>query len=285
MHAARLKRKAVSDSAVAMDAEFYAYGEKLERVEVFKYLRRLITFDDDDTQAVRGNLARARCVWARISRVLRAEKNASTHVCGMFYKATVQSVLLFGSKTWVLSPATLKRLEGFHAKAARRMTGLLPKLVGGSWKFPKTNTVLATASLHTIEHYVQVRRAHIMRWVIDRPILKLCRMAERRRGTTPRLYWWEQSMELDDASAGVPLAVAVEGDIGDEERAPYPLDVKKPTGREALRSTVRTGNVFGQIVLGLRTFRHRTPERRGTNERDMEEGWKGRRPENPDSRG
>ena len=151
VHAARLQRKAVSDSAVALAAEFYAYGEDLERVEVFKYLGRLIVFDDDDTQVVRGNLTKARRVWERISRVLRAE-NASASVCGMFYKATVQSVLLFGSETWLLSPATLKRLEGFHAKAARRMTGLLPKkAAGGSWKLPKTKTVLAAAGLHRIE--------------------------------------------------------------------------------------------------------------------------------------
>ena len=155
-----------------MDAKFYAYGEDLERVEVFKYLGRLIAFDDDDTQAVRGSLVKARRVWARISRVLRAE-NVSAPVCGMFYKATVQSVILFGSNTWVLSLATLQRLEGFHVKAARRMTGLLPRKVGGSWKFPKTNTILAAAGLHTIKHYVQVRRARILRWVEDRPILKL----------------------------------------------------------------------------------------------------------------
>ena len=79
---------------------------------------------------MRGNLAKARRVLARISRVLRAE-NASARVCGIFYKATVHSVLLFGSDTWVLSIATLKRLKGYHVKAARRMTGLLPKKVGG----------------------------------------------------------------------------------------------------------------------------------------------------------
>ena len=73
-------------------------------------------------------------------------------------------------------------------KAARRTTDLLPKKVGGSWKFPKTKSVSAAAGLHTIAHYVQVRRAHIMRWVEDRPILKLCREAERKRETTPRLY-------------------------------------------------------------------------------------------------
>ena len=122
MHAVVLQRKAVSDSPVAMDAKFYAYGEELEQVEVFKHLRRLIAFDDGDTQAVRGKLAEARRVWARISRILRAE-NAYARVCGMFYKATVQSVLLFGSKTWVLSPATLQRLDeavrGNLAKARR----------------------------------------------------------------------------------------------------------------------------------------------------------------------
>ena len=78
MHAARLQRKAVSDSAVALDSKFYAYGEELERVEVFKHIGRLIAFDDDDIQAVRGNLKKAWRVWARISRVLRDE-NASTH--------------------------------------------------------------------------------------------------------------------------------------------------------------------------------------------------------------
>ena len=120
----------------------------------------------------------------------------------------------------MLSPATLQRMEGFHVKAARRMTGLLPKKVGGAWKFPKTKTVLVAAGLHTMKHYVQVRRVRIMRWVEDRHILKLCREAERRRGTTSRLYWWEQPMDLDEASTGAPVDATTEGDRGDGGRAP-----------------------------------------------------------------
>ena len=170
-------------------------------------------------QAVRGNLKKAQRVWSQISRVLRAE-NASARVCGIFYKATVQAVLLFGRETWWLAPATLKRLEGFHVKAARQMTGLLPKITGGTWKYPKTKTVLAAAGLHTIEYYVQVRRARILRWVEDIPILKMCWSADRRRGTTPRLHWWEQPIELDDTSRGTPPAVAAEEDRGDGGRAP-----------------------------------------------------------------
>ena len=48
MHATKLQRKVVSDSAKALEAKFFAYGVELERVEVFKYLGRLIAYDDED---------------------------------------------------------------------------------------------------------------------------------------------------------------------------------------------------------------------------------------------
>ncbi len=63
---------------------FLAYGEELERVEVFKYLGWLLAHDDNNTQAIWANLAKAREAWARVSRVLRAE-NASPKVCGGFF--------------------------------------------------------------------------------------------------------------------------------------------------------------------------------------------------------
>jgi hypothetical protein len=69
----------------------------------------LLAYDDNDSQAMRLNLKKARKSWAQVSRVLRAE-NASPKVCGVFYKATVQAVLLFGSETWKLSPLSLKSL-------------------------------------------------------------------------------------------------------------------------------------------------------------------------------
>jgi hypothetical protein len=44
----------------------------------------------------------------------------------MFYKAVVQSVLLYGSETWVFPPKMLSKLEGFHKQIARRLTGRTP---------------------------------------------------------------------------------------------------------------------------------------------------------------
>ena len=115
----------------------------------------------------------------------------SAHVCGIFYKATVQSVLLFGSETWALTPNTLKRSEGFHVNAARRMTGKMPVFAHGIWTYPKTSEILAAAGLRTIEHYVRVRRAKILHWMKDRLIYQLCQKAGRRRGTPPRKFWWD----------------------------------------------------------------------------------------------
>ena len=62
IHTAKLQRKAVSDSAKALEAKFFAYSVELERVEDFKYLGRLIAYNNEDTQAVRGSLKKARRV-------------------------------------------------------------------------------------------------------------------------------------------------------------------------------------------------------------------------------
>jgi hypothetical protein len=80
-------------SQEALRHSFMAYRGELERVEVFKYLGRLIAYDNADTQAMRLNLRKAWGCWAWILRVLRAE-NANARTCGMFYMATVQAVLL-----------------------------------------------------------------------------------------------------------------------------------------------------------------------------------------------
>ena len=104
----------------ALEVGFAAYGEDLERVEVFKYLGRLMTMDDTDTQAIRDNLCKARKVWKMLHRLLRGE-NMTPRVCGMFFKAVVQAVLLYGSETWAVTDSAMRCLEGFYYRAACRM--------------------------------------------------------------------------------------------------------------------------------------------------------------------
>ncbi|KAL7524453.1 hypothetical protein ACHAXR_000579 [Thalassiosira sp. AJA248-18] len=163
-----VQQEATVDSALALKQKFTAYGEELERVEVFKYLGRLLTYDDNDVQAVRSNLKKARKCWARISRVLRAE-NASPRVCGMFYKATVQAVLRFGSETWNLTLTAMKSLEGFHIRAAWRMASdnKPRREPDGTWTYPLSEDVLEEIGMHNISHYVEVRRQTIASFIVD----------------------------------------------------------------------------------------------------------------------
>lgn len=221
--ARRKQHMAAERAAQAMGETFTAYGIELEQVEVFKYLGRLVSYDDNDARAVRHNLRKAMRSWARLSRVLRAE-NASPRVNGLFYKATIQAILLFGSETWNLSPSAMKCLEGFHVRAARRMTGLQPRREpDGTWTYQSSEKVLEAAGLHTIQHYVEVRRNTVLKFILDRPIFEFCREASRQRGTSNRQYWWEQSLDLEAARAAVFTAAGVavdEGDDGDGAAGP-----------------------------------------------------------------
>ncbi len=186
---------------LALSQTFTAYGEELERVEVFKYLGRLLAYDNNDTQAVRNNLKKAQSVWVRLSRTIRAE-NAPPRVCGVFYKATVQSILLFGSKTWNSSPVSLKSLEGFHIRSAWGMAGKRPqKRQDGKWTYPNSAAVLDKVGLKTIAHYIGIRRQHIASLIVNKPIFQSCVDGVRRRGSGICQFWWAQLMDLEMAQA------------------------------------------------------------------------------------
>ena len=144
--------------------------------------------------------------------MLRAE-NASPRVCGMFYKATVQAVLLFGSETWNLTPSTMKRLEGFHTRAVFRMARVNKprRKLDGLWAYPSREDVLEEVALHPITYYVEVRRQTIAEFIVSRPIFEYCRKGRRNRGSSPRQWWWEQPMDLDvarDAASAADVVAA-----------------------------------------------------------------------------
>jgi hypothetical protein len=197
--ARRHQRDMAVRSALALRQQFTVHGDVLERVEVFRYLSRLLSQDDDDIQAVRSQLCKARGTWAWVGQVLRKE-NAPPRVSAKFYKAIVQSVLLYGSETWVLSMASLARLEGFHLRTAYRMAKKHVPWQGPrqQWVYPPSDKVLEECGMHTIKHYIDVRREAIAKYVVDRSILAECQGADRRRGLMPRRWWWEQKMCLDD---------------------------------------------------------------------------------------
>jgi hypothetical protein len=94
--------------------------------------------------------------------VLRGE-NAAPRVAAKFYKAVVQSVLLYGSEPWNLTETMLARLEGFHIRAAYRMARKHKPHKGlfGNWIYPSTKDLLEECGLHSMKEYINTRRATI----------------------------------------------------------------------------------------------------------------------------
>ena len=77
-----------------------------------------------------------------------------------FYKAIVQSILLYGAETWVISEPKMRKLRTFHRSCARFITNrfIRPAEDGQSWIYPDSAEVLEEAGLYEIEHYIQKRR-------------------------------------------------------------------------------------------------------------------------------
>ncbi len=116
-------------------------------------------------RAVWSQLCKARGTWARVGQVLQRE-NAPPRLSAKFYKAIVQSVLLYGSEMWVLSPAVLAMLEGFHTHAAYRMAkeNVPRRGLNQQWVYPPIDKVLEECGMHTIQHYINVRRETIAKY-------------------------------------------------------------------------------------------------------------------------
>ncbi len=63
---------------------------------------------------------------------------------------------------------------------------------------PSSEALLEECGMHTIGHYIGVRRETIAKYVVGCSILAECQGADRRCGLVPWRWWWEQRMCLDD---------------------------------------------------------------------------------------
>jgi tRNA(Leu) C34 or U34 (ribose-2'-O)-methylase TrmL len=89
------------------------------------YLSRKLSSMDEDAPDVHKKLVKAHQMWAQASHVLLHEK-ATRSTIKMFYKAVAQTVLLFGSETWVVTPSMMNTSESFHQQVAHRNSGRSP---------------------------------------------------------------------------------------------------------------------------------------------------------------
>ena len=109
------QRLAAEEEREVTARSFSAYGRPLEMVTSLKFLVWEISVADNDWQAVVKNLSQSRNILRRMSRILIRE-GAAPRVSGLFFKAVLQAVLLFGSETWVVTPARARPWGGFRPR-------------------------------------------------------------------------------------------------------------------------------------------------------------------------
>ncbi len=79
------------------------------------------------------------------------------------------------------------------------MAGMRPLHDGeGNRTYPSNTGALKKVGLYTIEHYIGVRWQTISNYIVNQPIFEHCWSGVRKRGSSPRMFWWDQSMHLDE---------------------------------------------------------------------------------------
>ena len=74
------------------------------------------------------------------------------------YKALAQSVLLYGSESWVVTGEMLKVLTLFHHWVSLLITSMTEKCgAGREWEYPAVEEAMDSAGIHQIRLYIKRR--------------------------------------------------------------------------------------------------------------------------------
>jgi hypothetical protein len=192
---AEIKRNMRVDeyNKAAINVNFEVKGEKINIVKQFKYLGRIIDDNDNDLAAVEAQLKKARMTWGRIGKILKKKTNSNPKIMSIFYKVIIQSVLLYGSESWVLNNLAKEKLQSFHHRCARYITGRHIRKEEEIWIYPDNKTTLELADLLPIEEYIKKRKETILIFARDIPIFQQCNTSQYMRRHNNSLVWWDKN--------------------------------------------------------------------------------------------
>ena len=120
----------------AIKTKLTIYGQEIEKATEFTYLGRVLTDNDQGTFCIQRQIKKSREIWGWIAIILKTE-NAISKTMGRFYTRVLQSVLLYGSESWVIGKSSWKILNSFHMRCTRHMVGRhIIHLSDDTWECP-----------------------------------------------------------------------------------------------------------------------------------------------------
>ena len=186
--------------ADANKVKFLVYGKEIQRVKEFRYLGRILREDDDDTSSIVSQIKRARQKWNAIAKILKREE-ANAKTMAKFYMAIVQAVLLYGADSWTITKRNWKRLQSFHNRALRYMTGQhIRKKEDRSWTYPDHAALGKQCCLFPIETYVERRRGTLRNYLQKHRKTLMDELEKVKPPSTNanKVLWWKQKWITKD---------------------------------------------------------------------------------------
>jgi hypothetical protein len=187
------RRSVEEDPRKAREVVFTIRWVQLDNVREFVYIGHNLLLMDEDAPYVHNNVVKALQMWTQASRILLHEKpTPSTTV--MFYKSVAQTVLLFGSETWVVTPRMMNTLESFHRQVSCRIAGRSPVYLRREeqWSYPFCGDAYEKTGMHTGEECITHRRNIIVDYVASHHSFTLCCEANYKGWGVQHQKWWEQ---------------------------------------------------------------------------------------------
>ena len=188
---------------VANNISFSVNNRAIERVSEFKYLGRILTEQDDDSVCIKDNLRRARHRWNSVAKVLKRE-GANSKCMARFYLTIVQAVLLYGADSWCITARDLQRLNSFHMRSIRHMTGKhIRKLATGEWEYPKHKELMDECKLFDMDTYIKRRRGTLRKYLEEHrsDLLREAGATQGHSREAHKVLWWNQDWITKDEMA------------------------------------------------------------------------------------
>ena len=91
--------------------------DTLETTDAFQQLGRTVAFNNIKWMTQYGNLINVQRRWGMLAKLLM-NMGSKVRAWEIMYKVVVQTVLIYGSGSWVVTDVILKLLEVFHHRVA-----------------------------------------------------------------------------------------------------------------------------------------------------------------------
>ena len=122
-----------------------------------------------------------------------SKEGAYSRTSGHIYLAVVQSVLIYGSEMWVMTPRIGRGLGRLYHRVAHRLTWRQPwRGQDGVCVYLPLEDSMVEVRLRGAKTYVSCRQNTVTQFIATRPIMDLCLAAEWMPGSRVAKQWWEQ---------------------------------------------------------------------------------------------